>query len=370
MSAVARLAVRVAVRMLPSSMRDRYREQWAADLRDAAEAGIRPSEIAMGSLAFAVSVDRPVIETRAVSTGATQRRSRLAAGLALSAALLGLSQYASIVTFGGLVGHGVIDFAMFIGSGLLTVYTVLAVLASITLSFTRGVPGAVRLAVWLLALASAAPLAYATIGSGLEDVDNPYLTPATAAYLVAAVLIAAAAVLLVRAFAVREASTGHPRSVALLGGVLVAAAVAAGVLGAVRHWSTRAPYVEMEGISAEARAELSAAIIRYDGAVDVVFVVWAIVGAVLATMVVAFGFKGGATTGGVVVITAAALCAALLANGAILTFLQLLVRDVDASLVVAALLLVARYGIIALCLIGVGGMRLAPRKPVAELVAA
>lgn len=45
--------VRLAVRLLPATVRERYAEQWAADLRDAPEHGLSPGRIASGALRFA-----------------------------------------------------------------------------------------------------------------------------------------------------------------------------------------------------------------------------------------------------------------------------------------------------------------------------
>ena len=74
---VARIAVATAVTLLPAALRSRYREQWMADLRDAADVGIRRSEIAWGSLAFAATVDRIAIESeRSQSTVVVNGRSR------------------------------------------------------------------------------------------------------------------------------------------------------------------------------------------------------------------------------------------------------------------------------------------------------
>jgi hypothetical protein len=77
----ARIAVATAVTLLPAALRKRYREQWMADLRDAADVGIRRSEIAWGSLAFAATVDRIALESeRSQSTVVVEGRERFGFG--------------------------------------------------------------------------------------------------------------------------------------------------------------------------------------------------------------------------------------------------------------------------------------------------
>ena len=47
-----------ATALLPAPERDRYREQWAADLEGARELGIAPASVAVGALRTAVSITR------------------------------------------------------------------------------------------------------------------------------------------------------------------------------------------------------------------------------------------------------------------------------------------------------------------------
>jgi hypothetical protein len=96
---LARATVKVAARLLPRDMRDRYREQWLADLRDASEHDIPISQIAIGSLSFAAIVNRPPFPgLRTPTQDGVLRRSRPAVALALSTALLALSQYANFAS--------------------------------------------------------------------------------------------------------------------------------------------------------------------------------------------------------------------------------------------------------------------------------
>jgi len=58
MSAWAARIARLAAGTLPAGMRERYREEWAADVAAAPEAGIRPSRVALGAVVFSLTLDR------------------------------------------------------------------------------------------------------------------------------------------------------------------------------------------------------------------------------------------------------------------------------------------------------------------------
>ncbi|CAN5303757.1 hypothetical protein BH11ACT5_BH11ACT5_06470 [soil metagenome] len=58
MSAFAARIAGLAARTLPVGMRERYREEWAADVAAAPEAGILPSRIALGAVVFSLTLDR------------------------------------------------------------------------------------------------------------------------------------------------------------------------------------------------------------------------------------------------------------------------------------------------------------------------
>jgi hypothetical protein len=79
---LARAAARLAVALLPTGSRDRYREEWAADLDGAAGLGLSPRRVALGALAAAVrtAVTRPTgaapvvpVPLRAAGAGCPQR---------------------------------------------------------------------------------------------------------------------------------------------------------------------------------------------------------------------------------------------------------------------------------------------------------
>lgn len=58
--------IRAAAAVLPPHIRDRYREQWLADLRDAPAAGIRSSEIIVGAFVFGATINRAAPEISGV----------------------------------------------------------------------------------------------------------------------------------------------------------------------------------------------------------------------------------------------------------------------------------------------------------------
>lgn len=162
MSAAERV-IRFAALLLPKVLRDRYREQWSSDLRDAAEADIPTHEIAMGALAFAATVARPLpFNWGGLPTPAlVERRSRLAAALALAAAALAVSGFTRIFGSEDLTGVVGYDLVIELVGALLGGFSVFApIVAVVIVTRTRATEPRVRRAVWLLALASLAPLAH------------------------------------------------------------------------------------------------------------------------------------------------------------------------------------------------------------------
>ncbi len=49
------VAIHALALLLPAPLRARYREQWAADLRDSAELGIPARQVTLGALRFALT---------------------------------------------------------------------------------------------------------------------------------------------------------------------------------------------------------------------------------------------------------------------------------------------------------------------------
>lgn len=163
----ARNVVLVAARLLPSAMREQYREQWLADLRDAGEAGIRRSDIALGSLAFAATLDRPPPISRAfVPPEVLARRSRRAAFHSLCATIATAALFVGAgIGAGSLTGNSVLDFLTNFAMFLVVVYAVLAPLAAVVrVWMMRGTNPHVRWAVSLLPIVSIAAVVWAIVG--------------------------------------------------------------------------------------------------------------------------------------------------------------------------------------------------------------
>jgi len=90
----------VAAALLPPYIRDRYREQWLADLRDASEAGIRSSEIIVGAFVFGATINRAAPEISGVPLETfALRKARWGVAYLASALIFAFSFYAHAGTF-------------------------------------------------------------------------------------------------------------------------------------------------------------------------------------------------------------------------------------------------------------------------------
>jgi hypothetical protein len=370
---VSAFLVRLAVRLLPSSMRDRYREQWDADLRDAADVGIGGGEIALGALAFAITLDRSSIAVPVVE-GSVDRRARLASALALSSALVVLTQYASLVNFSSLTGNGLYDFVFqFLTPLLLIAYVAIApVVALFIIVFTRGMYASVRWAVTLLVGASGASIAQSTIDSGAGSINNIYATTGMLAYVAAIALALAAVVLLARQFRWLDAPATpqrrHPllAAIAGAGAVLVWGGGAVGLvatntlLSDIRRESVR--FIDdVTNSSASAGSELAAHYVQSQQSSAVALSAWLTLAGVLGVLILAAGLTGRATRRRVIVSTLAALCVAGIAFAGITSFIRLMSIGgigVNFSFGAELVLLTARWVLIAIVLFTVGGVRL------------
>lgn len=86
--------MRLAARLLPAHVRDRYREEWLADLEGARELGIPASSIAVGALLFSATIDRSAPEISGVPLSVAARiHARRGIALVLSAGVLALGAY-------------------------------------------------------------------------------------------------------------------------------------------------------------------------------------------------------------------------------------------------------------------------------------
>jgi len=361
----ARIAVALAVVLLPASMRERYSEQWRADLRDAEEAGLRRSGIAVGSLAFAATVDRFSVEARgALPAEVVRRRERLASGLALGTALLAVSHFGSIVGFGWTAGFGPLGFLVAFSTFLMAAYLTLAPVAAIVMvSATRGVARQVRWAVWLLVLASLSHPAQLLVDGGATG--NVYATRGTMIYGLAVVAIVVATVLLARQFRGRTVAPTKRPVAAIVGALAVAGGVALGFANLRALLDLQrivgADFVDRIATTSAADAPELAAGLREAEQVAVVAVAfWVVAGVAGVAALVVFGFVRGSTRLGAVARTAAVLCVLVIAHASVTTFLQLLsVGGATVFLPIPdVLLMIGRWGLIAVVLATVGGVRL------------
>ena len=241
--------VRFAVLLLPKNLRDRYREQWTSDLRDAAEAGIQPREIAVGALAFAATVNRPIPPGLRRPDGATvARRARLAVALSLSAAMLGLTQFAR-VQLGGYTGDQTREFAVFLVVFVLSVYFAGALVAAVAIiSVTAAIGGRVRAAVSILVVASVIPGVQVwidgfTFGPLTVEIwfgEFLYLARQGAVYVVAAgAVFFALRLVRLKRHGGRAVTSAPSKRATVLSAVAVLAVATAGILNAAHVWAAR-----------------------------------------------------------------------------------------------------------------------------------
>jgi len=333
------IVIRAAARTLPSAMRDRYREQWLADARDATANGLRPASIAVAALTFAATYDRPLPSRRVPSPEQRERRSRLALGLALSAALLSLSQYPRI-GFSGLTSIVVWDFIDFFLGMLLFAYAVLAPI--VALVWVRGKRA--RWAVSLLALATIAPVVAAL---GLTFSDDAYLRDAPV-FAVAALLIAGACALLWR-------PTGRSLRAPVVGAVLVWAVTALGVIyGALLAWPARTPLTFGEE-NAALYEEWIRLKLQFEALVTQVFWVWAIAGFVLGVLAFVIGRRLNERDA--VALGLVAIAISLLGASGVFGLLELGMSGTVAEVLLDPLRLIAQVLLVAVVLVAVGGVR-------------
>jgi hypothetical protein len=158
MTKIAQRVVMISAALLPTSVRERYREQWLGELRDAPELGLRSSEIAMGSLVFASTFARKSPSRRRPGREAIARRERLSIALAASAAALAFSQNAS-APWSAQTGTDAVSSLVGLLWTMLTIYVVVAPIAALlAVLVTRGTRGRVRAIVAILAAVCTFPI--------------------------------------------------------------------------------------------------------------------------------------------------------------------------------------------------------------------
>ena len=358
MTAVTAGTVRLAAALLPRSMRDRYREQWLADLADADEAGVSRAEIAVGSLAFAATYDRP-LRVRVVDAN---RRARLASGLALAAALVSVSAYGISAGY-SLSGFAVFDYAVFVTSALLFLFTAIAPIAAIALvSVTRGIAARIRVAVWLLALATLAPVARASIDSAFTVDGSIYLTVGNLAYLAGAAIVVSAIVLLARGGVPRER---RERAAAGVGAIVVFLIAAGGFVWFGMLWLGReplsvdflaSPYATAEWLAGEAEAERR------------LVATWIAVGVgvlVVCLALASTGWSRKLPAGATRWLSVGVGFIVLIVFASFLAYSELMLSMFGSYEVVAVLFMVGRWGIALTVLFAVGVLRFARKAPIA-----
>lgn len=366
MSAFSTAIVRVAASLLPRESRARYREQWLADLRDAPELGIGRAEIAAGSIAFAMTHGRALPNLGPARAGTVAARSRLAVGLSLSAAVLAISQFATL-SAGGLFNYAVYDFTTFLATMLLIAFGILAPITALIVVFaTSGVTRRTRLAVVLLVVASAAPVVEGTINARLWSASLPWpFTLGSFVYPLAIALVAVACVAVWRELRPTARISPPRRRPQLLltsaaGGILVATAFIVGYIHVGALWDARtppifgAPFTETNRAFFEQWMTLK---VQFESQVSSVLGAWIVIGIIGAVIVALFGLSRWATTRRLVALSVGALCVFLLSYGAILVFLNVGLFEIAATDSVELLLLIARWTLVVLTLVMVGGGR-------------
>ncbi len=174
----ARNVVLVAAATLPAGLKEQYREQWLADLRDAPEVGMRNSDVAIGALALAVTVARPGLFSAAVVTPELAiRRSKRWAALALTSGVVSLFLFSDSLARAmtgregivhGLLGNFTLDFPRFVAVVLLAAFVgVTPIVSTVVLWRTPGSVPLVRWGVTLILLA-----AVAAVGSWIPTAGN------------------------------------------------------------------------------------------------------------------------------------------------------------------------------------------------------
>ena len=354
------LIIRAAARTLPEGLRDRYREQWLADARDATEAGLSPASIAFAAVTFALAAPRP-LDTRQRDVPTLSARARLASALALSAAVLAVSQFGAFGSNEGLTANSIYNFVVFMGSVLLLLYLVLAPIVAIVLvSATRGTPARVRIAVWLLAVSVLVGATQGMINSirSSSPVGSTLLAESALALAIPLGLCAVAAALLIREYSSQPQPRGRLRGILSLG--VGIAALGLGLVNVVDlRDRLRAADVEFVRTVLEGQLDGAALMLaRSEQATATYIAVWAAAGLVgtLAAAWIAYRRPRHA-----VVSTLALLFALMITHAGVLTYVWLNSfggPGVHLTVPEAVLLLVGRWGLVAVVLYSVGGVKL------------
>ena len=352
------LVIRAAARTLPAAIRDRYREQWLADARDAAEAGLSPASIALAAVTFALAAPRP-LERRQRGVSHASARARLASALALSSAVLGISLLAPATR--GLSDSTGYNIVIFLGSAFQLLYLVLAPLVALALIASRGVGWRVRVAVPLLIVAGFAGIVYGMLNSIREasPVGTTLIVESTAVLVGAVALTVTACVLLALG---RPPPAPHAkRPLALLAATLVPTAALALGLANVLSLQQRLRAADIEFVQqvfTDQLDEAAAMLARSQEATTAAIAAWAGIAAVVVVAAAVLAYRRPRYT---LTRTLAVLFVLMITHAGLLTIVWLNSfggPGVHLTVPEEVLLLVGRWGLVAIVFYTVGGLRL------------
>jgi hypothetical protein len=346
--------VQIAAGSLPKSLRNRYREQWLADIRDAPGQGLRPAQVALGSAIFAFTVGRPLPRSRELASRELDRRARIARLIGLSSALVGISQYASMAAGYGLGDNVVVDQPALGMAALLIAYAVVGSVVALLLAFgTPGTPTQTRWAVALFAAASASPIVQTSISADVGGFWSPAFRPSAIPYVVGAVLIIVGLLMARR----RSRAAASRPSTAIVAAVTVFLVGTATLADAVILWSLRAPLRFGEG----PRTTHNPIYVQwlqlkeqFESLMASIFVWWGVGLVGVVAVFVLFAIVRRLSTGEIVRLAVGASAVILLAGGGLLGFLQLAQADIAPTAEVVVLLSVGRLALLSATLLAAG----------------
>jgi hypothetical protein len=349
--AMVRVTVQAAAAALPKSLRERYREQWLADVRDASEAGLSATAIALGAVRFAATVARPSPAMVTLTDVGMSQRSRLATALGLSAAVVSLSNYAmSMGSTSGLTGNTAYDLLLGLASGLLKLFVIVAPITAVILALmTRGMSWRVRVAVALFVVACFAPVAGTAIDGGFLEIYNSFSSPGSAAYLFGAVLVVVGSSLVVKV------PLGGSVRAAVGSAAAIAVTTIIGLGVAVAAWNSR-PFATFQMSEADPMYSEWLRNAQWFGqTVGALFVWWGAIGAALAILVFAFGVRFSARH--VRAFTAATVAVVVLATAGVWNYLSAVGGGTYPPALIDVSWIGGQLALIAVVLVAVGNVR-------------
>jgi hypothetical protein len=360
MNRFAQRVVMISAALLPANVRERYREQWLGELRDAPELGIRSSEIAMGSLAFASTFARRTPARRRPSSPVIARRARLSIALTASAAVLAFSQNASAPWNAQTGTDGVSAAVGFLWTAI-TIYAVVAPLAALfTVFATRGMDGRVRGAVVILAAICALPIAPFIKTISTSPSQLIYLALATIALPALGVVVAMVALAVRRRRERLNVNLSSQRIVermvqGTLATLVVAVIVGVGFAALSALWDSRTP-LGYGGPKPSAEFDQWLAIkTSVEHTVSVTLDLWLATGLIVACAIAVMTSSHRATLRQTITLTVVALCAVVISFGSLLSFLQFVLTSIAPSFPIGLGTEAAEIGLVVLLLVLAGG---------------